>query len=53
METLAGRFVDLDRDGNLLLALPDGTLRRIAAGDIFLPGMMAPSPVDGKVDLRG
>ena len=33
-ETLAGRFVDLDNDGALLLGMPSGN-RRIAAGEIF------------------
>jgi len=33
-DTLAGRFVDLDDDGALLLGLPDGR-RRIAAGEVF------------------
>lgn len=36
-ETLEGRFADLDADGALLLDLPDGGRRRIAAGDVFLP----------------
>lgn len=53
-ETLTGRFVDLDRDGSLLLALPDGDTRRIAAGDIFLPGMMTPPDMQAdKADVRG
>jgi BirA family biotin operon repressor/biotin-[acetyl-CoA-carboxylase] ligase len=39
--SLSGRFVDLDHDGTLLLAMADGQTRHIAAGDIFLPGMMA------------
>ena len=33
-DTLAGRFLDLDDDGALLLGLPEGR-RRIAAGEIF------------------
>lgn len=33
-DTLAGRFLDLDDDGALLLGLPEGS-RRIAAGEIF------------------
>lgn len=33
-DTLAGRFLDLDEDGALLLGLPEGN-RRIAAGEIF------------------
>jgi len=33
--TLAGRFVDLDDDGALMLDMPSGS-RRIAAGEIFL-----------------
>lgn len=35
---LAGRFADLDDDGAVILALPDGTKRKIAAGDLLLPG---------------
>ena len=34
-ETLRGTFRDLDPDGRLLLELPDGGLRTIAAGDVF------------------
>jgi BirA family biotin operon repressor/biotin-[acetyl-CoA-carboxylase] ligase len=37
-ETLHGIFADLDADGTLLLQLPDGSERRIAAGDVYLPG---------------
>jgi BirA family biotin operon repressor/biotin-[acetyl-CoA-carboxylase] ligase len=40
--TLTGRFVDLDENGTLLLEIPDGSIRQIAAGDIFLPGTAAP-----------
>jgi len=53
-ETLTGRFVDLDTDGTLQLALPGGAVRRIAAGDIFMPGMMAASEAAAdKPDIRG
>jgi len=31
-----GRFAGLDEAGRLLLALPDGTTEKIAAGDVFL-----------------
>lgn len=41
-ETLTGKFTDLDADGTLLLEQAVGGTRRIAAGDIFLPGMTAP-----------
>lgn len=34
-ETLRGDFAGLDEDGGLMLALPDGTHRTIAAGDVF------------------
>jgi BirA family biotin operon repressor/biotin-[acetyl-CoA-carboxylase] ligase len=34
-ETLTGVAESLDADGALLLRLPDGGLRRIAAGDVF------------------
>ena len=34
-ETLAGTFRDLDAGGRLLLELPDGTSRTIAAGDVY------------------
>ncbi len=37
-ETLTGVFVGLDDDGGLRLELPDGTGRRILAGDVFFPG---------------
>jgi BirA family biotin operon repressor/biotin-[acetyl-CoA-carboxylase] ligase len=53
-ETLTGRFVDLDTDGTLQLAMADGAVRRIAAGDIFLPGMMAATGAAAdKPDVRG
>jgi BirA family biotin operon repressor/biotin-[acetyl-CoA-carboxylase] ligase len=35
--TLKGRFKDIDADGHLLLALPDGSERRIASGEVFPP----------------
>ena len=38
-ETLTGRFRDLEPDGTLRLGLSDGTERRIAAGDVYLPAM--------------
>jgi BirA family biotin operon repressor/biotin-[acetyl-CoA-carboxylase] ligase len=34
--TLEGTFSDLDRDGALLLADPDGRIRRIEAGEVLL-----------------
>jgi BirA family biotin operon repressor/biotin-[acetyl-CoA-carboxylase] ligase len=37
-ETVAGVAEGLDMDGVLLLRLPDGGLRRIAAGDVFFGG---------------
>lgn len=37
-ETVAGVAEGLDSDGVLLLRLPDGELRRIAAGDVFFGG---------------
>jgi BirA family transcriptional regulator, biotin operon repressor / biotin---[acetyl-CoA-carboxylase] ligase len=36
-ETLTGTFLDLEPDGTLRLGLSDGTERRIAAGDVYLP----------------
>jgi BirA family biotin operon repressor/biotin-[acetyl-CoA-carboxylase] ligase len=33
---ISGRFVDLDRDGALLLELPGGARESIAAGEVFL-----------------
>lgn len=39
-QTLEGRFVDLDAEGMLMLNMTDGRTRRIAAGDVFLPGQM-------------
>jgi BirA family biotin operon repressor/biotin-[acetyl-CoA-carboxylase] ligase len=36
-ETLTGTFLDLEADGALRLGLSDGTERRIAAGDVYLP----------------
>ncbi|MTJ84115.1 MAG: biotin--[acetyl-CoA-carboxylase] ligase [Telmatospirillum sp.] len=35
---LDGTFTGLDAQGALLLGLPDGTVRRILAGDVFFPG---------------
>lgn len=35
-EEVSGRFDDIDADGTLIMALADGSARRIAAGDIFL-----------------
>jgi BirA family biotin operon repressor/biotin-[acetyl-CoA-carboxylase] ligase len=38
-EEITGRFEDIDADGTLILAMPDGAVRRVAAGDIFVtPG---------------
>lgn len=37
-ETLTGTFEDLDADGTLALRLANGSLRHIAAGDVYLPG---------------
>jgi len=34
-EDVIGRFADLDAAGHLVLALPDGTTRTIAAADVF------------------
>lgn len=36
-ETVSGIFKDLGADGTLLLALPDGSERRISAGDVYFP----------------
>jgi BirA family biotin operon repressor/biotin-[acetyl-CoA-carboxylase] ligase len=41
-ETLKGVFVALDAAGALELRLADGTTRRIAAGEVYLPGEAAP-----------
>ncbi|MFN0263505.1 biotin--[acetyl-CoA-carboxylase] ligase [Tepidamorphus sp. 3E244] len=38
-ETLDGEFRDLDSDGRLVLALPNGETRAIAAGDVFFANM--------------
>jgi BirA family biotin operon repressor/biotin-[acetyl-CoA-carboxylase] ligase len=35
---LSGRFEALDETGGLLLRLPDGTVRTITAGDVFMAG---------------
>ncbi len=40
-ETLRGTFSDLDPEGTLVLTLPGGATRRIAAGDVYLPGEAA------------
>lgn len=40
-ETLIGVFEDLDEAGTLALRLPDGSLRQIAAGEVYLPGETA------------
>jgi BirA family biotin operon repressor/biotin-[acetyl-CoA-carboxylase] ligase len=37
-ESLHGVFSDLDPEGTLVLQRPDGTTRRIAAGEVYLPG---------------
>jgi BirA family biotin operon repressor/biotin-[acetyl-CoA-carboxylase] ligase len=36
-ETVNGRFQGLDVGGALLLALPDGSSRAVAAGEVFFP----------------
>ena len=36
-EEVSGRFDDIEADGTLIVALSDGSRRRIAAGDIFVP----------------
>lgn len=36
-EEVSGRFDDIEADGTLIMALSDGSRRRIAAGDIFVP----------------
>ena len=36
-EEFTGTFRDLDDNGNLIVELPGGTMRSIAAGEIFLP----------------
>ncbi|MDY0883020.1 biotin--[acetyl-CoA-carboxylase] ligase [Dongia soli] len=33
---LEGCFIDLDADGTLMLKLPEGNVRRVTAGDVFL-----------------
>ena len=37
-ETLRGTFTDLDETGALILTLPGGGARKIAAGEVYLPG---------------
>ena len=37
--TLTGRFADLDDDGALLLEIAERQRRRIAAGEVFFPGL--------------
>jgi len=37
-ETLKGNLTDLDETGALILTLADGSRRKIAAGEVFLPG---------------
>ena len=37
-ETLHGTFTDVDEGGALILTLPDGSSRKIAAGDVYLTG---------------
>ncbi len=36
-EDFTGRFRDLDGDGSLIVELADGSLRKVAAGEVFLP----------------
>lgn len=43
-ETLKGVFTDLDASGTLELRLADGSTRRIAAGEVYLPGEAAEDP---------
>ncbi len=38
LETVSGVAEGLDADGSLRLRLPDGTTRRITAGDVFFGG---------------
>ena len=38
LETISGVAEGLDADGSLRLRLPDGTARRITAGDVFFGG---------------
>lgn len=40
-QELHGTFVDLDRDGALVLKLPSGGIRRVTSGDVFLAGQAA------------
>lgn len=42
-ETVSGLFKDLEADGTLRLGLPDGSERRIAAGDVYFPNLMPKS----------
>jgi BirA family biotin operon repressor/biotin-[acetyl-CoA-carboxylase] ligase len=37
-ERLEGRFKDLDENGTLILELPDGSVRNVAAGDVYRIG---------------
>lgn len=46
-ESLRGTFRDLDQDGVLLLELADGSLRRIAAGDVHFGPPAAPGGARG------
>ncbi|HOV04724.1 MAG TPA: biotin--[acetyl-CoA-carboxylase] ligase [Hyphomicrobiales bacterium] len=45
--TVSGHFSTIDRDGRLVLRLASGEERRIAAGDVFLPGT---GPADSGAD---
>ena len=38
-ETLSGTFKDLDENGALVFELPDGAIRKIAAGDVHFPAV--------------
>lgn len=38
---LTGTFAGLADDGALMLALADGTMRRVTAGDVFFPGVFS------------
>ncbi len=40
---LSGRFEALDDAGGLVLRLPDGSVRKVTAGDVFVLGASAPS----------
>ncbi|WP_346432658.1 biotin--[acetyl-CoA-carboxylase] ligase [Pseudohoeflea coraliihabitans] len=50
---ISGLFKDIDADGRLILALPDGGTRTFAAGDVFFPAAASrpDNPAEAATDM--